>query len=233
MIWGNLITGQNITFVIGGIDFENVISVEGYVNMPYNVFSTVGDLLVSGKCAGDGNYGILIINGLLQIRIPTKITINTPTEVKIGNSVIFESISTDEDENFIVGATVNFYVDGKKIAFAITDSNGVAKLNFTFKRFGKSNVVAIFTGDTVHISSNVTNQTSVSDVEDSIDPDIPNPELLDPIDPNNSDILDNSDFSGYNSSIANASMKSIGIPIMAIFLTLFSYIVLICHRKNE
>lgn len=129
---GNTATGQNISFYINGTYFVNVTSIEGYANMTYNFPSN--NILytpISGEDAGNGNYDILINNELLRLKIPTIITLSVPDNLTVGDTVTIESRLTDEDENILPGAIVDFYVDGKKIGSALTDEYGIARVNHT------------------------------------------------------------------------------------------------------
>jgi hypothetical protein len=160
---GNTITGQDISFYVDGMFIANVTSIEGEANVTYLVTQDpVSVLPVTGEYAGIGEYSIVLKNGALLIpKTPTNINIDIAKNFKVGQNTVLKSRLTDKDGNPIANATVDFYVNGKKVGSAITDSNGIAKLNYTVKKSGNYNITAKYSGDSTYLSSNATNKTTV------------------------------------------------------------------------
>ena len=171
---GNTVTEQDISFYIDGVLIANVPSVEGKANTTYLVTQGPGSVFpVTGDYAGHDGYSIVLKNGELLIpKIPTSITIDVPKNLKVGQNTTLKGKLTDKDGNSIANATVDFYVDGKKVGSAVTDENGIAILNYTFTKAGNYNVQAKYAGNDTCLPSNATTQTKVSKIKTKLTVDI-------------------------------------------------------------
>lgn len=178
--------GQNIT-ISGKLTDENGISLNNTEititigNQTFNVTTNnVGDWSISFIPTIGGNVPVKVTwggndtyNNFTNItsfnvsKILTNITVSAPENVKVGDNVPIESKLIDEYGNPIVGKTINFYINGKKIGSAITDSNGIARLNYTANKSGILNIVAEFTGNNTHYGSTANNMTNVSKIKTS------------------------------------------------------------------
>nr|WP_255596588.1 Ig-like domain-containing protein [Methanobrevibacter sp. TMH8] len=96
--------------------------------------------------------------------MPTSISINVPKEVKVGDTVTLVSKLTDKDGNPIANATVDFYINGKKVGSAKTDANGIAKFNYKYTKAGTYTVTSKYAGDEMYLPSSASSQTKVSKV---------------------------------------------------------------------
>ncbi|WP_409199396.1 Ig-like domain repeat protein [Methanobrevibacter sp. DSM 116169] len=158
---GNTVTGQNIAFNVNGTFIKNVTVIEGVAEFEYTVDLNAPAIVpVTGDYAGHKNYEIVLNPGALNLtKDPTNNVVNIPQEVNVGEIVTIESILTDKEGKPLKDKTIDFYVNGTKIGSAITDSNGVAKLNHTFTTEGKYDIYTEFVGDDHYYGSNATNNT--------------------------------------------------------------------------
>lgn len=168
---GNTVTGQDISFYVDGVFIANVTSIEGKANTTYLVTQGPGSVIpVTGDYADHDGYSIILKNAELLIpKIPTNITIDVPEEVKVGENTTITSRLTDKNGNPIANATIDFYVDGKKIRSPITDENGVAKIIYTFNKAGKPTIATKYAGNDTYEPSNATTQITVSKIKTNLE----------------------------------------------------------------
>ena len=229
---GNVIVGQNVSFEISNILDKNISSfIEGYY-LTNNTFNQVGTFILSGNYVGGNN--LTILKGTIIIeKIPTNKVVNIPQEIIVGGTVVIESILYDKDGKPMGNETIEFFIDGKSIGTAITDSNGVVKINHTFDTIGNYNISTKFNETLTHYDSNATNQTKVIKIEEDkyVPPNDDFEPEEDPVKPvNPKQTNNNKPESDLPSAIA---MQTTGNPVVIVLLVLLSLFGAIGFRKRE
>ncbi|MCL2687405.1 MAG: hypothetical protein FWE58_02595 [Methanobrevibacter sp.] len=143
---GNTVTGQNISFIVNGINIGFSTSVEGNAIINYKVPDFEGLLPVSGNYTGHTNYQITLLDGQLRILIDTNSTINTPDNAKVGQKINITGIATDKTGNPIANTILNVIMNGKNYTVT-TDNNGDWVLPYTLTQSGNIDVSVQWNGN--------------------------------------------------------------------------------------
>jgi len=157
---GNPVANQIIDFFVDGVYIGSGITDENGSARINHTFNKAGNPKLTVTHILPSTYGlndpISASKNTKVNKIPSKITISVPEEIKVGETVTLESKLTDENGNPIANATVDFYVDGKKVGSAKTDKNGIAKLQYKFTKSGNPTITAKFPGNDKYLTSNET-----------------------------------------------------------------------------
>ncbi|WP_169805413.1 beta strand repeat-containing protein [Methanobrevibacter cuticularis] len=149
---GNTVTGQNITLIVNGTNIGDVTAIEGYANISLIITGSAGDFLpVSGNYAGHNGYDINLLNGTLLIKLATNSTINVPSDVKVGKTVIISGVLVDENGDSVVNAVINVAVDGS-IFTVFTDNVGAWNLTYAPSHDGEIAVVVDWAGNDTYFA---------------------------------------------------------------------------------
>ncbi|MBZ9570964.1 Ig-like domain repeat protein [Methanobrevibacter sp. TMH8] len=202
-------TTANIT--IGNKTYNNVVFVDGVAIIPYLITEPYfGSLKVT--FSGNSDYNKNSVNVNVNFKAPTKIITDKITSNENKN-VILSAKLVDHNGEPLKGKTLKFYVDGKYVGDAITNTKGIAYLKYTTKKAGNFTFKVEFIGDNLFLSSNSSNVLTV----------IENPNPIP--EPNNTTNKTN------NNPTTSATMKNTGMPIIAIILILLSSLTLVARKK--
>ena len=184
---GNPIANTTLNVTVGNQTFEVTTDDNGVWSLNYT--TTVGGRVnVIANWLGNETYSNITTNAGFDVnKITTNLTINVPSSVVLGSSgmgqtVTFSSKLTDSAGNPISGATINFYLNrdfisstaatgsyanSNFIGSAVTDSNGVATIDYTFNQVGRYTTTAEFNGNGSHAIATDSDVTVVSAPTDS------------------------------------------------------------------
>lgn len=162
---------------------------------------------------------IQTLNVFFNPKIKTIIEVNN-VEGEDGETVTLIAILTDENGTPLAGKEIIFNIAGQ-IFTAITDSNGIATIQYTINKDdfidGKLAFTATFEEDENYLESILTGTIALTEEQE------PTP--------------DNNDTNQTTNNLANinkvnAAMKETGIPINLILITLLSVLGLVIGRKE-
>ena len=184
---GNPISGANLTLSIGNQTFTVTTDSNGDWSQSYTPNSG-GNL--SAQISWEGSEAFASLsngNNFVVNKIATIITISSPNNATVGQTITLTSTLTDENGNPISGAVVYFYIDNSflssgagvksassltrntltntnsvNIGSGVTNSNGIATMQYTFNNAGTAVFTAAYNENGTYYSSNATNQTTVS-----------------------------------------------------------------------
>jgi len=154
---------------------------------------------------------------------PTNIVANNP-KGKNGETVDLIAKLTDKNGNPLAGKLIVFHIAGITLT-AITDANGIAKVQYTINKEDFTNKKLAFTATFEGDDNYLSNETigTVTLIEEPVPvPPTPKPD-------NNS----NKNKTSHNPTTkTNAAMKSTGIPINLVLIILLSMISSMYYRKK-
>lgn len=223
-------TTSDIT--IGNRTYNNVVFIDGIAIIPYlitEIYEGQLDVVfVGNEGYNSGNY---LVNVLFKAN--PKLLIDNLTG-EVGKKITLKTKLLDHNNNPLAGKKINFYIKGKQIGYAITNSEGIAILDYTPINNGKFNLEVEFAGDNQY---NPTNALSILKINaNSNNNNTNNNETDENIINNNTnnnetdeDIINNNRNNSKNK--VNASMKPTGIPIV-IFLMITILIFAISRVKK-
>jgi protocatechuate 3,4-dioxygenase beta subunit len=157
---GNIIAGQNVTFIVNGVVIGNATSDnDGIASINYTP-TNIGFVSVTGS-SYNGAYPIIVKTGTLHVKSNKNVnsTINVSGNLKVGETITVSGVLTDEDGNPIANATISITIDNKKFT-AKTNNVGAWTLQFIPKNTGNTNVLVNWTGDDIYFG--FTNSTSLN-----------------------------------------------------------------------
>jgi uncharacterized repeat protein (TIGR01451 family) len=124
----------------------------GIAVLSYAITETTGIYTITASFAGDENYTLSFGTGNLTVNtINTSLTVTNVTGVN-GQTVDLTATLKDENGNPLSGKTVTFTVNGTNYT-AVTNSNGIATVNYKLTKAGVYTVSASFVDGTVYANS--------------------------------------------------------------------------------
>lgn len=128
---GNPLEYKTITFSINGdVVGKAVTDSTGIATISYPITQRIGSYTITATFLQDDIYASSTGKGTLTVNpIETNLTVN---DVKghHGDKVNLKAVLKDEYGNPLGGKNVTFYISGKKVGTAITDSTGTATISY-------------------------------------------------------------------------------------------------------
>ncbi len=152
----NSLEGKTVWFSINGkIVGSSITDSAGIATFLYNITEIPKTYTLKVQFIGDENYTSSTSNGTLTvIKIKTTSITSNATGINKDNTTLTAKL-TDKDGNPLSGKTITFRVNGYKIGTAITDSNGIATINYIITHLsGIYGITATFEGDENYTSTN-------------------------------------------------------------------------------
>ncbi|MDR2966612.1 MAG: Ig-like domain repeat protein [Methanobacteriaceae archaeon] len=218
---GNPLPNIALNLIINGQTFTVTTDNNGNWFFIYETTKS-GNINVKVSWAGDGNYSSFTNStSFIVKKIATNSTVNHTSNFVVGETITISHTLRDENGNILVNAVINFYINGKHIGSAVTDSNGVATISYRFTSSGTHNITTIFSENDTHLSSSANSQISSFEIENNSNKNTTPPF---PDEDSNSDNYEISTIVG---------MKKTGMPIIPTLLVLITSISLLTYRKRK
>ena len=164
--------------------------------------------------------------------IPTNIIVNN-SEGKDGETVILTAKLTDENGKPLAGKEVKFHIAVETFT-AITDSDGIATIQYTINKNDFTNNKLTFTvtfeGDENYTSSNTTGTITLK--TEPVPPTPPIPPKPTPT-PTPTPTPEPNNNGTNNNPVAGATMKTTGLPINILLIVLLSVLTVLIGRKQN
>ena len=127
-----------------------ITSTQGIATLKYNSNQIKGKYIIEASFAGDNTYYRINGTGFLTVNtIQTKLTVSNITTVK-GTVSKLTSKLTNIKNKAVANKKIIFKVNGTVVGLAITNTQGIAILNYQSKSKGKYNILVIFNGDNTY-----------------------------------------------------------------------------------
>jgi len=154
--YGYNLYNKTINFYVNGVYIGNgTTDLNGNAFINYTI-PGVGSYSYTAYFPGDNNYnpsnstanGVLNGTGNINITIGslTIITDNI-TGARYNDTVQFNATVKDLGNNSVSGINIIFYINGSYVGSGVTDSNGIASINYTIPSTGNYTLVAGFSGN--------------------------------------------------------------------------------------
>ena len=151
---GNLLPNKAISLNIGGFVVNLKSNNKGEFSYNYIANGFVGSKSIKTSFSGDINYNSGSKTSAFTVnKATTSLSITNFKGLFKKSNVIIATIK-DQNGKVVADKSVNFYVNGKIIATAKTNSVGVASFKYTFKTRKVHNIIAKFGGDTFYLAKN-------------------------------------------------------------------------------
>jgi hypothetical protein len=147
----NPIPGQSVSFLAAGSFLGSATTdLAGNAMFRYVVNSDAGNKVLTAVFNGSQNFSTAEATLNFTVwRINTNLTLDVP-ELTFDNTAMLSAVLTDENGNLLRNASLEFQVYGKNnwssTAYAETDVNGLASINYSFPKTGDLRVKAFFNG---------------------------------------------------------------------------------------
>ncbi|ASJ05726.1 Ig-like domain repeat protein [Thermococcus barossii] len=130
--FGNPLSGKPVKFYVDGEYVGGTVTnSEGVAAIQYTVNISTGIHVITAEFVGGPNYGPSEDRAELMIeRIFTELVMDN-TSAKVGSNVTLKALLVDEFGNPLAGKPVKFYVDGQYVGGTVTNSEGVAAIQYT------------------------------------------------------------------------------------------------------
>ena len=149
---GNPVSDKTINFTVNGNSYTATTNTSGIATLSYLISETAGIYTIIASFAGDENYTLSSGTGNLNVNIiSTTLIVNNMTGVN-SQTVNLTATLKDENGNPVSGKTINFTVNGINYT-AVTNSNGIATVNYKLTKAGVYTVNASFTDGTIYTNS--------------------------------------------------------------------------------
>ncbi|MEW6011111.1 MAG: Ig-like domain repeat protein [Euryarchaeota archaeon] len=151
---GNPLPGRTIKFSINP-ETEGVTNAQG---IALGIFDPLplGTYNVNALFEGDGEFEAATVNSTLNVtpdEFPTILTLDN-VQGNQGQSVLLKATLTDDDGIPLEGKTIDFYVDDTLVGSAITNSEGLATLEYIITQTkGQYTTKAVFEGYECYLAS--------------------------------------------------------------------------------
>ncbi|MDR0912245.1 MAG: DUF11 domain-containing protein, partial [Methanobrevibacter sp.] len=216
--FGNPIVGESVEIIIDGVSIGHFITDEkGMIHIPVHVVNTKTS--INAVFNGSERYYPTVGHGVMKSHIHSNKTNRSASHIivndfssDIGKKVKLTAKVTDDYGNPISGVRVKFYVNGKYVGSALTDIDGIATLPYIPKHAGIFHVLGVFEGNNQY---NASEDIGILNVVD-----------------NGSDNGGN-DTNGSGGDNGGASMKTTGVPLIAILIIFLFLIAIIARRKKK
>lgn len=128
---GNPLSGKTVTFSINGVVVGKALTDNtGTATISCTISQTIGTYIITANFLGDDIYASSTGKGTLTVNpIDTNLTVNS-VKGHHGDKVNLTAVLTDENSNPLSGKRVTFYISGKNVGTATTDSTGTATLSY-------------------------------------------------------------------------------------------------------
>lgn len=163
----NYLNGKTVSFSVNGTPIGSAVTttatLQGTATLPFTTNLTPGTYQVLVQFAGDAMYNASNATYNLVVNYnPTKLNV-TAKSGNYNGVVNLTATLKDTLNNVMSGKTINFSVNGSPVGSAITDSLGVATLQYTITQgAGVYPIFAQFTGEGGYNASNNTTSLTVS-----------------------------------------------------------------------
>ncbi|MCL2115282.1 MAG: hypothetical protein FWH29_03580 [Methanobrevibacter sp.] len=246
--YGNLLTNMIIEVFIDGLSIgEFITDAHGRIFIGHSSLSQ-GTYTINAVFYGDNIYTATNANSILTVR-PVQTSLTVSVVQSENSSTSFVARLVDEFNNSLANQLIVFTLNGQFIGIAITDSNGIAVLNYSFIPEGR--IIAEFIGNNLYRESidshiftiNISPIDSNKNLPNFYDEDISISNDTNSSKPDNEnydndnldlDILDphHTDFDGLDrSSPSSIPMLNTANPIAILVLSLLSMLLIGFWRK--
>lgn len=163
----------------------------------------------------DNNTGNTNANVTITAKLKTNTTINVPSKVKIGETVTISGVLYDQEGNPVPNAQLTVRVNNN-IYTVMTDTEGRWSLQYKTTHLGTIQITASFAGSELYFASENTTTFEV---------------IQEPQNETNETNRTNGTIETNQKSVATATMKKTGIPIISILIVLLSTLGLVYRKK--
>ncbi|ASJ05725.1 Ig-like domain repeat protein [Thermococcus barossii] len=130
--FGNPLSGKPVKFYVDGEYVGGTVTnSEGVAAIIYTVNVPAGTHVITAEFVGGPNYGPSEDSGKLLAYTYGTIIVMENVSAKVGNSATLKAVLVDEFGNPLAGKPVKFYVDGQYVGGTVTNSEGVAAIQYT------------------------------------------------------------------------------------------------------
>ncbi|MBZ9570049.1 right-handed parallel beta-helix repeat-containing protein [Methanobrevibacter sp. TMH8] len=230
---GNPIANTQISVTIDGKTYNITTNSNGEWNLIFTP-ETSGNFTAIVSWTGNSSHNGFTNSTTFNIdKLNTSVSVVAP-DTKVNQTINISGVLIDENGNPVANAQLNVIVDGK-IYNLTTDSNGHWSLPYTPTRAGSIEVLVNFAGNYIYLSSenatifNVEANNGVNETNETneINETNENNEINES---NGTNETNESNKTSIN-SVASATMKKTGMPIIIILLILLSSLGLSSRRK--
>ncbi len=159
------LVNKTINFYVNGtLVGSNITNAAGTATLPYAIAQGIGIYQIVAQFPGDTIFNASSSNNTLTVNgITTNLTV-APKLGYYGDLLNLTATLKDTIHNLnLTGKNVTFSVNGTLVGSALTDSFGIATLPYTITQgAGIYPIFAQFTGDTIYLSKNATNNLTVN-----------------------------------------------------------------------
>ncbi|MDR1721862.1 MAG: Ig-like domain-containing protein, partial [Methanobrevibacter sp.] len=198
--------------VIGNTTYKDVKFVDGVAKIPYKIKDPAEKITVSVK-SNDYFNGVTVTQSVSfkgTPKVKTKVTKATQ-----GKSVTLKATLLDNHNKPLANKLVKFYLNGKYIGQAKTNSKGVASLKYTPKKAGNYKYTVKFEGDNLY---HAVKGVSILKVKK---------------DTNNNGGGNNGGGNNGGGNNGSANMKKSGIPLILVLVLISTIFGIGIRRKKE
>lgn len=157
------LSGKPVDFSIDGVSAGTAMTdASGMALLPFTAGASEGSYTIAAKFSGDSMYGTSSGSGTLTVRKLDTTTTPTTTTGKPGQTVTLKA-TVKSGSTPIVGAQVDFRIDGVFLATGTTDLTGLATTTYRVpESAGTSKVIAAqYAGDASHNGSSGSSTLSI------------------------------------------------------------------------